>query len=77
VIRSKLLQADWPRGQAYSAEAATRGRQAYRMMVPEYYASSCLTCHGSPKGETDITGYPREGGKEDDLGAVISVTLFK
>ena len=77
VIRSKLLQADWPRGQAYSADAVTRGRSAYRMMVPEYYAASCLSCHGSPKGETDITGYPREGGKEGDLGAAISVTLFK
>jgi hypothetical protein len=47
------------------------------MMMPEYYAASCLSCHGSPKGETDITGYPKEGGKEGDLGAVISVILFK
>jgi Protein of unknown function (DUF3365) len=77
VIREKLLQPDWPRGQAYTADAETRGRPAYRMMMPEYYASSCLSCHGSPKGETDITGYPKEGGKEGDLGAVISVTLFK
>jgi cytochrome c553 len=77
VIRSKLLQADWPRGQAYAADAVTKGRSAYRMMMPEYYAASCLSCHGSPKGETDITGYPKEGGKEGDLGAVISVTLFK
>jgi cytochrome c553 len=77
VIRSKLLRADWPRGQAYAADAATKGRSAYRMMMPEYYATSCLSCHGSPKGETDITGYPKEGGKEGDLGAVISVTLFK
>jgi hypothetical protein len=77
VIRSKLLQADWPRGQAYAADATTKGRSAYRMMMPEYYATSCLSCHGSPKGETDITGYPKEGGKEGDLGAVISVTLFK
>lgn len=77
VMRSKLLQADWPRGQAYAADAVTKGRSAYRMMMPEYYAASCLSCHGSPKGETDITGYPKEGGKEGDLGAVISVTLFK
>ena len=77
VIRSKLLGTDWPRGQAYAAEALTKGRSAYRMMMPEYYATSCLSCHGSPKGETDITGYPKEGGKEGDLGAVISVTLFK
>jgi hypothetical protein len=77
VIRGKLLQADWPRGQAYSAITDSKGRSAYRMMMPEYYASSCLSCHGSPKGETDITGYPKEGGKEGDLGAIISVTLFK
>ena len=77
VIRGKLLQADWPRGQAYAANAAAKGHSAYRMMMPEYYATSCLSCHGSPKGETDITGYPKEGGKEGDLGAVISVTLFK
>jgi Protein of unknown function (DUF3365) len=77
VIRSKLLRADWPRGQAYAADAPTKGRSAYRMMMPEYYAASCLSCHGSPKGETDITGYPKEGGKEGDLGAVISVILFK
>jgi hypothetical protein len=77
VIRDKLLQENWPRGQAYAAEVDTKGRPAYRMMMPEYYANSCLSCHGSPKGETDITGYPKEGGKEGDLGAVISVTLFK
>ena len=77
VMRSKLLQPDWARGQAYSAETQIKDRKEFRMMMPEYYAASCLTCHGSPKGETDITGYPKEGGKEGDLGAVISVTLFK
>lgn len=77
VIRNKLLLADWPRGQAYSATASVNGRAAFRMMMPEYYANSCLSCHGSPKGQMDITGYPKEGGKEGDLGAVISITLFK
>jgi hypothetical protein len=77
VIRGKLLQANWPRGQAYSATTELKGRPAFRMMMPEYYASSCLSCHGSPKGETDITGYPKEGGNEGDLGAIISITLFR
>lgn len=76
IIKTRLLAPDWPRGDPYSAMAETRGRPAYRVMVPEYYAASCLTCHGSPKGEMDITGYPKEGGKEGDLGAVISITLF-
>ena len=47
------------------------------MLLPEYYRESCLTCHGGPKGETDITGYPKEGGKVGDLGGVISIVIFR
>ncbi len=77
IIKAKLLAPDWPRGDPYSAMAEAKGRPAYRVMVPEYYSESCLACHGSPKGEMDITGYPKEGGKVGDLGAVISITLFQ
>jgi hypothetical protein len=77
IIKAKLLAPDWPRGDPYSAMAEARGRPAYRVMVPEYYAASCLACHGSPRGEMDITGYPKEGGREGDLGAVISITLYR
>lgn len=75
VISTKLLRADWPKGQAFSAMVED-GRPAFRIMVPEYYAESCLSCHGTPKGEMDKTGYPKEGGKAGDLGAVISITLY-
>jgi len=77
VIKTKLLDPAWPRGQPYSEMADAKDRPAYRVMVPEYYAASCLTCHGTPKGEMDITGYPKEGAKEDDLGGVISITLYR
>ncbi len=30
-----------------------------------------------PKGEIDVTGYPKEGGKAGDLGGAISIVLFK
>jgi hypothetical protein len=76
IINTKLLDPNWVIGQPYSAIAETKGRPAFRVMVPEYYSASCLTCHGSPKGEMDITGYPKEGGKLDDLGAAISITLY-
>lgn len=46
-----------------------------RVMLPLYYGKACLSCHGEPKGERDITGYPREGGKEGELGGAISVKL--
>jgi cytochrome c553 len=76
VIRDKLLQANWPKGQLFATVAANKGRQAFRVAVPEYYAASCLSCHGGPKGQIDITGYPKEGASEGDLGGVISITLF-
>jgi Protein of unknown function (DUF3365) len=76
VIQTRFLDKSWPKGQPYSAVAENRGRKAFRVAVPEYYAASCLSCHGGPKGETDITGYPKEGAAENDLGGVMSVTLF-
>lgn len=77
VISTRLLSETWPKGQPFSAVTDSKDRKAFRIAVPEYYAASCLSCHGSPKGEIDITGYPKEGRKEGDLGAVISITLFK
>ena len=76
IIKTRLLDPKWPKGQAYSAVVDSDGHRAFRVMVPEYYPASCLTCHGSPKGEMDITGYPKEGAKLGDLGGVISITLF-
>ncbi|OAE99605.1 hypothetical protein AYJ54_33080 [Bradyrhizobium centrolobii] len=77
VIKSKLLAPNWPRDQAYSAAVETGGRPAFRVMVPQYYDESCLACHGSPKGEVDITGYPKEGAKLNELGGVISIILYQ
>jgi hypothetical protein len=76
VIRDKLSSPGWPKDQSYAAITVNNGRPAYRTAVPEYYGRSCLACHGSPKGEIDITGYPKDGAKEGDLGGVISITLF-
>jgi hypothetical protein len=77
VLADKFAKPDWPKGQGFSETTSAGGRAAFRLIVPEYYKASCLACHGSPKGDMDITGYPKEGGKEGDLGAAISVTLFQ
>jgi hypothetical protein len=76
-IESQLLAPDWPEGQVFSTAAPSDGRDAFRVLVPEYYTAGCLTCHGEPQGEIDVTGYPKEGGKLGDLGGVISITLFR
>jgi Protein of unknown function (DUF3365) len=44
-------------------------------MMPIYYLQACLVCHGEPKGEWDISGYPREGAHEGDLAGAISVRI--
>ncbi len=77
VIQSDLSSAGWPQGQVFAAEVAKDGKAAYRMLVPEYYSQGCLSCHGETKGDIDITGYPKEGGKLGDLGGIISISLFR
>jgi len=76
-IREKLMAEDWPVGRIYTEAATNSGRTAFRVLVPEYYGKGCLSCHGGPKGEIDVTGYPKEGGEEGWLGGAISITLFR
>jgi hypothetical protein len=77
IIRTRLLSPSWPKGQSFAASVEKNGKPAQRMLIPEYYGASCLSCHGSPQGEIDITGYPKEGAKEGDLGGIISITLYR
>lgn len=77
VLETRLLAEDWPKGQYYTERVEFEGRPAFRMLLPEYYRQSCLSCHGAPQGELDITGYPKEGGKEGDLGGAISIVIFE
>jgi len=76
VIETKFKAADYPKGQPFSETAAYKGKSAYRFILPEYYKESCLACHGGPKGATDITGGKKEGGKLNELGGAISLTIF-
>lgn len=77
ILETRLLAADWPKGETFTEEVEFEGRPAFRMLLPEYYGESCLSCHGEPRGEMDITNYPKEGGKEGDLAGAISIVIFK
>lgn len=76
VIKNKFQAAGWMKGKFIEQEAQLNGRKAYRVLLPEYYETSCLSCHGGPKGSTDITGGRREGGKLGDLGGAISGAIY-
>jgi hypothetical protein len=75
VIEKDFLAPSWPKGQSFEDRVEQNGKPVFRIAVPEYYAASCLTCHGSPAGQLDITGYPKEGAALGDLGGVISIKL--
>jgi general secretion pathway protein A len=63
-----------PNGEAYVSELTESGGML-RVIMPIYYLPACLTCHGEPKGEWDVSGYPREGAHEGDLAGAISVRI--
>jgi general secretion pathway protein A len=51
------------------------GGRLLRTVMPIYYTEDCLTCHGSPKGILDISGYPREGARAGELAGAISIQI--
>lgn len=76
VIEVNFKSSDHPQGQHVAAQSIKSGKPAFRLILPEYYTPSCLSCHGGPKGGTDITGGIKEGGKPGELGGAISVVIF-
>jgi uncharacterized protein DUF3365 len=75
MIFRKFTEPSYPRqGDKVIGETVEGGKVA-RVMLPLYYGSKCLSCHGGPKDERDISGYLKEGKNEGDLGGAISVRL--
>lgn len=77
VIEKTFKSSDHPKNQHVTEVTKVKGKSAFRLILPEYYKQSCLACHGEPKGERDITGGKKEGGKLGQLGGAISVVIFK
>ncbi len=65
----------YPKGKEYSRMATVNGKPALRFMSPEYASKACLSCHGEPKGDRDITGNKKEGWKEGGLAGAISLII--
>jgi hypothetical protein len=76
ILEKQFKSSSHPKGQTVSGMATKNGKQAFRLILPEYYKKSCLSCHGKPKGATDITGGKKEGGSLGELGGAISVVIY-
>ena len=53
----------------------TDGILDLRYCAPLVIEEGCLSCHGKPAGETDITGYAKEGWSEGDLAGALSIII--
>ena len=66
---------EYPKGKGYSRTMMQDGKPVLRMVVPEYAGKACLSCHGEPKGQRDISGSGKEGWVEGSLAGAISLTM--
>ena len=66
---------DYPKGKGYSRTVTQDGKQVLRMVVPEYAGKACLSCHGEPRGQRDVSGMGKEGWQEGDSAGAISLTM--
>ncbi len=73
---AKFADPSYPRQGEKIISETVDGGKAVRVLLPLFYGKGCLSCHGEPKGEKDISGYMREGAKEGDMGGAISVKLM-
>lgn len=71
---TKMGESSFQRG-SEAVVSKLDGGNSVRVLLPLFYEKACLSCHGEPKGKPDISGYPREGGREGELGGAISVMI--
>jgi general secretion pathway protein A len=74
-IFERFASPTYPKGKPYQEVVQLDGKKTFRIIFPEYAAKSCLSCHGEPRGEQDITGGKKEGQKEGDLAGALSLTF--
>ena len=77
VMSSKFMLASHPKNQHYSESTSLENKAAFRYIKPIYYGETCLSCHGEPKGDLDVSGYPKEGAKLNDFAGAMSFTVFE
>lgn len=59
----------------YYERTTYEGEPAFRYVAGIFLKKSCLDCHGEPKGDLDVTGYPKEGLSEGDFAGAISIVV--
>jgi hypothetical protein len=72
---AKFESAEWERTSGVGEMVPEAGKKYYRYMQPLEIKQACLTCHGDPRGEKDISGHIKEGYQVNDIRGGISVKI--
>jgi hypothetical protein len=72
---AKLTSAHEVGQYGFGEEVQTGGKTVYRYIYPLVIKKACLSCHGEPRGEKDISGYPKEGYKLGEIRGGISIVI--
>lgn len=75
VIDGKFMNASWEKGKTFSEMAKHNGKNAFRLILPEYYKAGCMGCHGGKNGAKIHAS--KKAGKAGELGGAISVAIYK
>lgn len=75
VIDGKFAVAGWEKGKTFSEMAKHNGKDAFRLILPEYFKAGCMGCHGGDNGAKIHPG--KKGGTAGELGGAISVAIYK
>ncbi|MEC4183545.1 DUF3365 domain-containing protein [Adlercreutzia sp. R21] len=59
----------------YYTFAEVDGQRVFRYAEPMVLVQSCLSCHGEPAGELDLSGYPREGFAQGHVYGALSMDI--
>lgn len=59
----------------YYGIAEVDGQRVFRYLNVLRIGPGCLTCHGDPAGEKDVTGFMKEGMQLDDIGGAASIII--
>ena len=59
----------------YGLAKSESGVEEFRYVGAIYLKDSCLTCHGGPAGELDVTGFVKEGLETGDIGGAVSIVI--
>jgi signal transduction histidine kinase len=59
----------------FDDDGGSDGEPLFRYVSAMKVSEDCVECHGTPLGETDVTGYAKEGWGVGDLAGAVSVTV--